>query len=131
MLIKDLEISNASDSDIWIDIPKVYTKEEIAVDNEDIATPAKLKQWNYLQRIIGKITQDSSIKVEMLIGANCIKALEPLEVIPSQEDGPYAFRTLLGWCIVGPVMDEKQTNVLGCHKIAVEDIGTDKIGTHT
>ena len=48
----------------------------------------------------------------MLIGANLMKVLEPLEVIPSQEDGPYAFRILLGWCIVGPVMDEKQTNVL-------------------
>ena len=68
MLIKDLEVANASDPDIWIDIPKVYTKEEIAVDNEDIATPSKLKQWNYLQRIIDETTQDSSIKVKCWLG---------------------------------------------------------------
>ena len=34
---------------------------------------------------------DDNIKIGMLIGANCSKAIEPIEVIPSQEGGPYAF----------------------------------------
>ena len=37
------------------------------------------------------------------MGANCLKALEPLEVIPSQGNGPYAMRTALGWCVIGPI----------------------------
>ena len=49
------------------------------------------------------IKDDQSINVELLIGANCARALEPIKVIPSRNDGPYAMKTILGWCIVGPI----------------------------
>ena len=35
-------------------------------------------------------------EVTLLIGANCVKALEPCELYASKNGGPYAFRTLLG-----------------------------------
>ena len=38
-----------------------------------------------------------------MIGANGAKALEPIDIIPSKNDGPYAFKTKLGWYIVGTV----------------------------
>ena len=44
---------------------------------------------------------DDNQEVSLLIGANCVRALEPREVISSQNGGPYAFKTLLGWCIAG------------------------------
>ena len=71
------------------------------VDQNEIATLAKLKQWKYLDRISGEIGGNESITADLLIGANCFKALEPLEVIPSQWNGPairlkYAIRTALG-----------------------------------
>ena len=41
-----------------------------------------------------------------------------MEVIPSQQDGPYAYRTILGWCVVGPIVDEKP-DVVSCNWIAL------------
>lgn len=41
--------------------------------------------------------------VDLLIGTNASKLLEPWELVNSQGDGPYAVRTLLGWVIDGPL----------------------------
>lgn len=41
--------------------------------------------------------------ISILIGSNCSKALELLEVISSKYVRPYAFGTLLSWCIVVPI----------------------------
>ena len=40
--------------------------------------------------------------VEVLIGANCPRALTPLEVRVGEEGCPVAIRTLLGWVVYGP-----------------------------
>ena len=73
------------------------------VDKEDIAKPSKLKQWNHLESIVGKMSQREDISIGLLIGTNCTKALEPIDIIPSKNDGPYTFKTKFDWCIVGPV----------------------------
>ena len=85
----------------WIRLSSAFTRKEISVDQSEIATPAKLKQWKHLDKISGEIGGNESITVDLLIGANCLKALEPLEVTPSQGNGTYAIRTALGWCIIG------------------------------
>ena len=36
----------------WIKLPTSYTKEETPVDRSEIATPDKLKQWQYLEKNI-------------------------------------------------------------------------------
>ena len=41
--------------------------------------------------------------MDLLIGANCVKALEPIKVISSKGQGPYDYKTVLGWCVVGPM----------------------------
>ena len=87
----------------WIRLSSTFTRKEIPVDQSEIATPAKLKQWKHLDRISGEIGGNESITVDLLIGYNCLKALEPLEVIPSQGNGPYTIRTALGWCGIGPI----------------------------
>ena len=83
-----------------------YKKEEIPVDRSK-ATSAKLKQWQYLEKISKFLGENDNISVDLLIGGNCVETLQPLEVIPSQQDGPYAYRTILGWCVVGPMVDKK------------------------
>ena len=70
------------------------------MDRSDIATPAKLKQWEHLEKISSFVGENHNINVDLLIGANCVEALQPLEIIPSQQDAPYAYRTILGWCVV-------------------------------
>ena len=73
--------------------------------------PAKLKQWQYLEKTSSFLGVNDNISVDLLIGANCVEALQPLEVIPSQLEGPYAYKAIHGWCVVGPIVDEKQDAV--------------------
>ena len=59
-----------------------YKKEEIPVDRSK-ATSAKLKQWQYLEKISKFLGENDNISVDLLIGGNCVETLQPLEVIPS------------------------------------------------
>ena len=45
-------------------------KRHLPVDQEDIATPSKLKQWKYFEGIMDKISKRDDISVGLLIGAN-------------------------------------------------------------
>ena len=100
------------------------------MEREDIATPNKIKKWDYLKFISREITQQDDIEIGMLIGANCIKALEPLEIISSRNDGPYAQRTKLGWCIVGPIINKSSNKSVKCNHIAVKDVISGKVASH-
>ena len=71
-----------------------------------------------------------NIDVGMLIGANCMKAFEPMELISSRNGGPYAYRTKLGWCIVGLITTRRNDVSVRCHKIAVKDVASGKIAPH-
>ena len=106
----------------WVELPKGYSKNCLPVEKEEIATPEKIIGWEYLKSISKGITQVDNIEVGMLIGANCMKALEPMEIISSRNGGLYAHRTKLGWCIVEPITTSrtassvkyKQTNSKRC-----------------
>ena len=67
--------------------------------------------------------------MNLLIGTNCLEALEPVEVIPRQNDGPYAIRTALGWCVVGPIKAQCH-NVVSCNRIAVIKVDSGKMAEH-
>ena len=43
----------------------------------DIATARKLKKWDYLEKMSKKLRDNEDISVDLLIGANCLEALEP------------------------------------------------------
>ena len=111
-------------------IPNAYVRSFLPVEREEIATPKKIKKWTYLNPITAQITQDDNSEVGMLIGANCMKALEPMEIIASQDGGPYAYKTNLGWCIVGPIVSNKSGEGLSCNRIAVTDAITGKLLSH-
>ena len=66
----------------------------------------------------------------MLIGANYMKALEPMEIISSRYGGMYAYRRKLGWCIVGPITTSRNDASVKCHRKAVKDVASGKIGSH-
>ena len=112
-----------------IKLPSTYTKEEIPVDRSEIVTPAKLKRWQYLEKISSFLGVNENISVDLLIGANCVEALQLLEVIPSRQEGPYGYKTILGWCVVGPIVDEKQ-DAVSCNRIAVFQAENGSIAKH-
>ena len=99
------------------------------MDRSEIATPDKLKQWQYLEKISSFLGENDNISVDLLIGANFVEALQLLEVIPSQQDRPYAYRTILGWCVDGPIVDEKPDTV-SCNRIAVLQAENGSIAKH-
>ena len=67
--------------------------------------------------------------MDLLIGANCLEALEPVEFIPRQNDGPYAIRTAVGWCVVGPIKAQCH-NVVSCNRIALIKADSGKMAEH-
>ncbi|KAK0144587.1 hypothetical protein N1851_017040 [Merluccius polli] len=61
-----------------------------------------LERWTYLKEI--KLPQIEA-EIDLFIGANVPKAMEPWEVVSSVGNGPYAVRTKLGWTVNGPLRE--------------------------
>ena len=60
------------------------------------------------------------IEVGLLIGTNCTRAIKPKEVIPGNDDDPYAKKTALGWGVIGvvhPNKSEEDDSLCSCHRI--------------
>ena len=130
MVVKGLKVTSGNgDSHDWLELPVTYTKKYLPVDKEDVAKTSKLKQWKHLESTVGKISQKEDISVGFLIGANCAKALEPIDIIPSKNDGPYALKTKLGWCIVGPVNGTSRKKIC-CNRIGIRRVNTNEVGKH-
>ena len=131
LMVDNLKVAgvNKMNND-WISLPKVYSKKTLPVEKEEVATPEKVSKWKYLDSIKSEITQTDNIEIGMLIGANCMKALEPLKIIPSKDGGPYAYQTKLGWCIVRPIQNNGHQNSLKCNRVAVKDVSTGKLSRH-
>ena len=128
--ISDLKVTSSTGKNAWIDLPVSYIREKLPVGDEDIATPDKIKDWKYLERIADKIIQGHDINIGFLIGGSCSKALEPLKVIPSKDCNPYVFRTLLEWCIVGPIGEAASSTTLSCNRISVQDMVSKTVASH-
>ena len=128
--IHRLQVAGSKDGNTWIKLPRIYTRKQLPVDKKEVATPEKIEEWDYLKAISSEITQTDDVEVGLLIGANCIKALEPLEVIASNNGGLYAYQTRLGWCIVGPISNMVGQDSVGCHRIAVRDAISSKTAEH-
>ena len=76
-----------------------------------------------------KINKRDDISVGLLIGANCAKALEPVNIILSCDNGPYAFQTRLGWYTVGAVNGNNGKG-MSCSHISVKMADTNGAGKH-
>ncbi|XP_072025025.1 uncharacterized protein [Amphiura filiformis] len=117
-----LEVTDA-DGKVNIELPNVYTQDSIPVKVEDMVSKEDLTPWPYLQDItVPELLKGQ--RVDLLIGNNVPRALEPLEVIQSQHNGPYACRSALGWEIHGLTKSRATsttTSMASVHRISVED----------
>lgn len=97
-VVNNLEISGLTGKEFYKFL-EVYTQKKMPVGPDNIIKKEDLAEWPYLDAVhIPHIQAD----VELLIGTNASKLLEPWEV-NSDGDGPYAIRTLLGWVINGSI----------------------------
>ena len=65
--------------------------------------------------------------MRILIGENCAEALEPMKVINSENGGLYAFKTVFGWCVVGPVNSTQEKRKFCCNRTTVMEAGINEI----
>lgn len=100
MSLEGLEVSGLNGKQFY-GLPEVYTWKRTPVTHTDnIITENELAKWPYLD---GVHIPHIQAEVELLIGTNDSKMLEPWEVINTQGNGPYSIRTLLGWVLNGPL----------------------------
>lgn len=98
-VLSGLEVSGMGAED-FIELPDVLTQRTIPVSTLNIPRQADIDPWPYLKDVI---LYDIHASVDLLIGTDAPKVLEPWEVINSQDEGPYAVRTKVGWVINGPL----------------------------
>ena len=96
-IVSDLEVAGLN-SGWYCEMPDIFTQRRMPVNRSNVPRQEDLHKWPHLQHVyLPEIYTD----VELLIGMNVPKALEPLEVIRSVEEGPYAIKTMLGWTVNG------------------------------
>ena len=102
-----------------IKLPETFSQARIPMDEDDVLTANDLKRWEYLKEVAAcTLPVAKDIPFGLLIGNNCPKALEPLKVIASRDNGPYATRSRLGWYVSAPREEEKK-RFLKCSNIKV------------
>ncbi len=106
-IVSGLEVA-ALEGDNFLELPRAYTQESMPVNRGNIPTERDIEQWSHLKDI--HLPQIDA-GIELLIGTNVPKALEPLEVVCSVNDGPYAIHTLLGWTVNGPLAENSEETV--------------------
>lgn len=99
-MLSDLEVCGLTENK-YISLPEVYTHTDIPVTRDNIPAEKDLERWPYLLKEVRLPQIDAD--VEILIGSNAHSAMEPWEIIHSQNDGPYAVKTTLGWVVNGPL----------------------------
>ena len=132
-VLDGIEVTHASDEreeKVKVHLLSTYTQEDLPVDNTETARTEKLKTWSNLDKLKPVMIVDDSIKVSSLIGANCVHALEPRELISSQNGDPYAFKTLLGCCFVGPMINQIKAGKFDCNRIMFTSADVVNHGSH-
>ena len=87
--------------------------------------PSQIAKWKYLEQIKDELNLNPNVKIGLLIGANCSRALEPEMVIHNEGDASYAFGTVLSWCIVRPISQKSAPGgKILCNRKAVIEVGT-------
>ncbi|KAK0144647.1 hypothetical protein N1851_016989 [Merluccius polli] len=94
-----LEVSNLDSNDFHV-LPEVLTQTKMPVNVNNMVTSEELAKWPYLSKVN---IPNIKANVDLLIGTNAHRILEPWEVINSRGNGPYAIKTVLGWVVNGPL----------------------------
>ena len=94
--------------------------------------PELARRWTHLECIQAELPPRlPGAKVGLLIGSNCPKALEPVDIVASENGGPFAVKTFAGWAIVGPLhMCNKEHSTVSCSRVAVKEVGSDRPFEH-
>lgn len=102
-----LEAFHLSDS-LAVQLPKVYSRPSLPIPSEAIAKQEDIDRWPYLK---GIDVAHIDAEIGLLIGSDVPEALQPREIRQSEDGGPFATRTVLGWVFNGPLGRPTTTQV--------------------
>ena len=92
-LIQNLEVCDFNENKHVV-LSQCFSLKSFPILKNEIPTKLDASNRDYLNHIsMPKLNAN----VGLLIGCNYPQVRQPLEVIPSQNGGPYALKTLLGW----------------------------------
>ena len=116
-----------------IRLPTVYTRETLPADRSDIATKENALKFDHLKEIAMNLPEfNKNIPIGLLIGQDCPRAIEPYETVHGIGNEPYAVRKVLGWCVMGPLIETH--NTIKCnftkYKIPASNIDTQTPSKH-
>ncbi|XP_068716993.1 uncharacterized protein [Montipora capricornis] len=84
----------------FVELPTVFSTPQLPVGKNSIPQQEDVNKYPYLKGIqLPKI----DAPIGLLIGNDVPKALEPKQVIASNDKGPYAVKTIFGWTLNGPL----------------------------
>lgn len=104
-----LKVSALEENNL-LTLPEVYTQKNTPIDTNSIPTKDELSRWAYLNKVRIPVIE---AEVDLLIGDNAPKGIEPWEIVNSHDDGPYAVKTQLGWVVNGPLKGSSFTGKSG------------------
>ena len=82
-------------------LPPLFVLDQIPVSREDTPSGNDLRRWSYLKDSGVTLGDQIEGEIGLILGSNASAVMEPLEVVPGQEGGPYAVRTRFGWVLGG------------------------------
>ena len=94
-----------------INLPATYSRPTLPDNSGDVASKENALMFESMKSIAELLPEyDSQIPVALLIGQDCPRAQEPYEVVRGKESEPYAVRTALGWCMMGPIAHNQKSS---------------------
>ncbi|XP_078357279.1 uncharacterized protein LOC144642164 [Oculina patagonica] len=102
-----LEASDLNESN-KVQLPMVYSRSSLPIPSEAIAKQEDVDRWPYLK---GVQIAHIDAEIGLLIGSDVPEALQPKEMRPSENGGPFATLTVLGWVLNGPLGRSTTTKV--------------------
>ena len=128
--LEGLIIRGISNSNEQVHLPKTYNTNSVPAGEEEVPTPEKIRHWVHLKEVHESIPDFiNDIPFALIIGSNCPRANEPLQVIQCESGGPRACKTRLGWCVIGPIGiggKEQKTQIFKCSHIKLEETAASK-----
>ena len=117
-----------------VQLPRCFSRDYIPVDHSQIPRPEILSKFHHLHEATSNMPPYlPDISIGLLIGNNCVKALQPHKVIPSSGKGPFAVMYLHGWTINGPLhLQHSESGILevtDCNRINVHEVKVKEVMT--
>ncbi len=94
-----LEVSDLNATN-HVDLPAVYSRPSLPISPDAIGKEEDVHRWPHLK---GLSLPEIDSEIGLLIGSDVPEALQPIEVRPSENGGPFATRTVFGWVLNGPL----------------------------